>query len=244
MTKKILLLAFISLMSTSNLFAYDEVECSSNEIFSQNSCVQCFDWGSVSDGDTLWFLDDKWINNTTNEKLMYKEEIIYPVMNSLDWAEFTKLPQDDESFWETTQDLENLYSTWFDWYVLPAWESVTWLRSTLWSAYSYKNNSLNVWDNAWVLVYDVTSHNILENWEIAMSEEPHRECVAYVNWTEIVEPTPTPQPEPEPQPQPEPQKEMTEVETWPSEYILILILAFLLWIALVNRRFVLNKFNK
>jgi len=61
---------------------------------------------------------------------MYKEEQTMPVMNALNGASFTKKPNDD-SFWEYTSEFENLKDTEFDGYVLPAGQSVSWLKSSL-----------------------------------------------------------------------------------------------------------------
>lgn len=239
MTKKILLILALTL-TLSTAKAYESVDCSINPLFGQNNCNECFDWGEVKTWDNVTMLDDLWKNETTNDKLMYSEEITYPKMMSVEWASFEQKPADNEEFWETTSDLEALYSTWYEAYVLPAGQNVTWLRGKLGSAYQFTNNSLNVWDTAWVLVFDIMSHDIV--WEdISMSETPHKECVAYVNASEIVEVTPVVE-EPTPEPQPE---EMTKVETGPwMNLILIIALSILLWVGLLNRKLVLEKIKK
>lgn len=240
MIKKITLLALASALTiASTSAAYETVDCSTNPIFWQNSCIECFNWWELKSWDTLSFLDDAWNNNGQNDALSYKEEIVMPKMISTPWAEFTQKPSSDAEFWETTEDLEKLYSESYGWYVLPAWQSVTWIRSTLWSAFMFNNKSLNVWDTAWVLTFDLSSHSISETWDVVMNEKPHRECVAYTNWSWIAPVTPEPLPTPEPTPE-----EMTQVKTWPGEMMIVALLSILLAVALINRRLVLARVKK
>lgn len=243
MFKKVLLLSIFSL-SLVNIAAweYTSVDCSSNPVFGENSCNQCFNGWELKVGDTLSFLDDVWNNETTNRKIMYKEEQKMPSLNALNWAEFTKKPNDD-TFWEYTPEFEALKNEEFDGYVLPAWQKVSWIKSSMWAAYKLDKAPSN-WTDAWILVYDITSHDILESGEITMDTKAHKECVVFSAWVWVAETPITPEipviPE-EPAPK---EEEMTKVKTGPEEYFLILILSFLLWMWILNRKLVLEKIKK
>jgi len=77
------------------------------------------------------FLDDVWLNETDNQKIMFKEEQSLPKMNSLNGATFEQNPSVDEDFWEYTSELDTLYSEEYAGYVLNPGQEVSWLKSTL-----------------------------------------------------------------------------------------------------------------
>lgn len=242
MFKKILLGVFTLSLTTIVNWAYTQVDCSTNSAFWENSCNQCFDWWVVKSWDVLSFLDDVWHNDTTNRKIMYKEEQKMPVLTALNWTEFTKKP-DNDTFWEYTAEFDALKNDEFDWYVLPAWQNVSWLKSSMWASYKVEKTGTK-WENAWILVFDIMWHNILESWEIAMNDKAHRECVIYKNWVWIAEIPVTPVTPVTPE-EPEPKaEEMTRVKTWPEDFFLILMLSFLLWVWIMNRRLILEKIRK
>ncbi len=235
MFKKLFLLSLVSLFTTTTYWAYTSVDCGSDSVFGQYSCNQCFDGWVVKNWDNISFLDDVWVNDTTNKKIMYKEEQSLPVMNTLNGASFTKNP-DNDSFWEYTSEFEALKSEEFDGYVLNASGSVTWLKSSLWS--SYLVNSIPAKnENAWILVFDIMSHNILESWEIAMNDKAHKECVLYKAWESTVAQVPAKVVEPQPE-------QMTQVKTWPELYFLVLMISLLLGFAIMNRKVILEKIRK
>jgi len=243
MLKKLLLLSVITL-NLANIanWEYTSVDCSSNAVFWENSCNQCFYWWELKVWDTLSFLDDVWNNETTNRKIMYKEEQKMPVLKPLNWAEFSKKPNDD-TFWEYTSEFEALKDKEFDGYVLPAWQKVSWLKSSMWAAYKLDKESNN-WDYAWILIYDIVSHDILESWEVNMDAKTHRECVAFKAWVWVAK-TPTTPKAPTAPEEPKPkQEEMTKVKTGPEKYLIVLMLSFLLWIWIINRRLILEKIKK
>ena len=174
MFKKLLLVSVLTLsLATIANWSYTEVDCSTNSTFWEKSCNQCFDWWEVKSWDTLSFLDDIWNNDTKGKKIMYKEEQIMPVLTPLNWAEFTKKP-DSDKFWEYTGEFDALKNKEFDWYVLPAWQKVSWLKSSMWAAYKVEKTSPQ-WGNAWILVFDVMSHDILSSWEIDMNSKVYKE---------------------------------------------------------------------
>lgn len=242
MFKKLLLTSVLSLgvVSITN-WAYESVDCSINQTFWQYSCNECFNWWVVKEWDVLSFLDDIWYNKWQNKKIIYKEEQKMPVLTPLNWASFSKRP-DNDTFWEYTSEFEALKNAEFDWYVLPIWQNVSWLKSSMGAWYKVDK----IWSEssaAWILVFDIADHDILSTWEIDMSEKVHKECVLYKAWawkasTPIIEETP-PKKEPEPK-----KEEMTKVKTWPEMYFLIIIMSFVMWLVLTNRNFILEKIRK
>lgn len=226
--KKVILLNALFALSLTSVYAwYPTVDCNSNSKFGEYSCNQCFDWWNLT-SDSISFMEDVWINDTTNDKILYEEEQSMPVMNNLNWAEFAKEPQEDFKFWEFTSELKALKDEDLGWYVLKPGTNVVWLKSSFWSAYKMTKAPTS-WEEAWMLVYDILSHNIVWSWSITDETTPHKECVLFKSAPSVA-PTPTPTPEPVPEPQ-----EMTKVQTWPEHFILFAI-AFLVWYLIINRR--------
>jgi len=243
MNKKFLLFLSI-LLTTSIVNAYEEVDCSSNNQFSKYNCSQCFDWGSINKSKGIWFLDDIWVNNSLNDALMYKEEQKMPVMYSLDEKNvvFTMQPS-EEDFWEYTTDLESFYSETEGWYVLPSWKSVSWIRSKIWNEIILEKNNLPAWENIGMLVFSILTHNILSDGSITTEDVPHNECVLFTswNWWNLQEDLKKETLEKEPEIN---DKDMTKVTTWPEHYLLLLILAMLIWFFLLNKELILEKIRK
>lgn len=245
MYKKWLILA-TCLLSVANVYAaYPEVECSVDTAFTDYSCNQCFDWWEVKSKDNISFLDDLWVNDSLNDKVMFKAEQKMPKFYELNGAKYSTNPTDEKLFWEFPTELTSLtnYSwtvtnwTKEDSHILTAWKSVTWLKSTLWSAYRMDSVPAK-WKSAWILVYDLKSHDIV--WEnIARNETPHRECVVFKSWEAKVA-TPTPS---APTETPKPQ-EITKVKTWPELYFAVVILSFLMSMVLLNRKTILSYIRK
>ena len=169
---------------------------------------------------------------------MFKEEQTMPIMHSLNNSKLTKNPNTD-AFWEYTAEFEALEDNEFYGYVLPAGQRVSWLKSSLWASYLVEQTPAK-WQNVWMLVFDVMSHNILADGEIAMNDTPHKECVLYKSGESYVPPVaerPTPEPTPEPE-------KMTQVQTGPELYFLVLIMSFLMGIIVMNRKTILEKIRK
>jgi hypothetical protein len=113
-----------------------------------------------------------------------------------------------------------LYSSDVEWYILPAWQSVVWLKSKLDSAFSLDRNEVAKGGNIGLLVYSITSGNILESWEVWLDFSEHNECVLYKSGDVAKTTTPPP----------------TLPQTWPAEYFLLLILAMVLGFGIVKFR--------
>lgn len=219
MSKKILIALFLFAINTSVFSAYEEIECTSDSVFSEYSCGQCFTWGEKKVWDKIWLLSDLWINNTTFKKILYKEEQNDPKMINLNPSNvsWSQTPSSDW-FWEYTNELEELYSEDEAWYVLEWGKQVTWLKSALGFAYSLDKNYASVWENIWLLVFPIATHNILENWEITIDNEVHNECVLFKSGEASLDKAPAVV---DKQPKKLP-------ETGPDQIALILLLALIL----------------
>lgn len=204
----------LSLLLISSAYAdTTEIDCSTDPVFSQYSCNQCFDWWEKSQGEYIWFLSDIWQNSSANKKVMYKEIQKMPEIYSLDNSKVTwaQVPS-SSGFWEYTSELEDFYSSEFEWYVLPPSDKVTWLKSKDDHAYVLDKNGVAQGWNIWLLVYTLNSTNILDNGEVSGDFSDHNECVLYKSGNKT---TPTPP--------------KTLPQTGPAEFFLLLILAMVLW---------------
>ncbi len=218
MFKKLLAIALIASSFNMVSAANEEIECSSDAVFSEYSCNQCFDGWVKNQWAYIWLLSDEWRNTSENDKIMYKEQQDFPEMVNLDTdnIEWVQTPW-EEDFWEYTKEFDALYSEDQDWYILWASEAVTWLRSKLSYAYKLERNEASESSNIGLLIYPILSHTVLDDGEITMDNSVHNECVLFKSW----EPTDQTPVEPKKLPQ-----------TWPAEFFILLILAMVLgfWI--------------
>ncbi len=219
--KKIVGLWIIALFSviTTNA-AYQEVSCSSDPLFEQYSCNQCFNWWEQTVGSNIWFLNDKWVNNNDNKQILYKAEQNMPSMKSINETTWKQIP-DSENFWKYTSELDKYYSDEDAGYILPAKKSVSWLESSEWYAYNLESTNAKKWDPVWLLVYSIAVHNI--EWEdnIQVKTIKHNECVLFTSGTQKDTVVPTVE------------KPKKLPQTWPQE-ILLLILAMILAFGVVK----------
>lgn len=217
-----LLLITTLLLTVSQVRAYDEVECNTNPVFTENTCGQCFTGWAKAQWDNLGFLADDWLNETTMKQIVYKEEQKMPYMINLggDNVKWTQTPSETD-FWEYTSEFNALFNADEEGYVLDPSQKVTWLKSKLGYAYQLETNKAAAGDNIWLLVYTIKAHNILENGEVTIEDADHTECVLFTSGTESVTPTPVV----------EKPKELPQ--TGP-EHIFLIALALLLWVGLVR----------
>jgi hypothetical protein len=155
------------------------------------------------------------MNVTDVSKLLFKEEQLDPQMINLAWekVEWSQNPN-KENFWTYTDEFNALYSDEYEGYVLPSWKSVTWIKSALSSVFTLDKNTADKWEDIGLLVFPISTHNILADGEITMDNEEHKECVLFKSdWAakekKVVPPKKLPQ-------------------TWPAEYVLLLILSMIL----------------
>ena len=219
--------AWISLVVISSLtlsvsaVSITEVDVSSDTIFWENSCDQAFIrsenaivWDNISQ------MTDIWVNTWAVPQILYKEEQVMPRIISLWWANWREVKVSETvDFWRFTTDLEALYSEDEQGYVLPAGESVSWIESTLWSAYQLQENTAPEWTNIGLIVYDTTIRNVI--WGMPeIDATVHRECVLIKSWAPGATPTP-----------PVTEQPTTLPETG-AEHILLALIALLLWAGL------------
>lgn len=224
MTKKLLAIFTLCAIATPSFAAYEEVECSTDPVFSEYSCNQCFEWGTKMEWDKLGLLTDLWANVTDVKKILYKEEQKDPQMVNLDSTNVTwsQVP-DTDKFWEYTDEFNALYSDTDFGYILDAGKSITWLKSSLSHAFSLDKNTAPSWSNIGMLIYSIVSHNILASWEVSMdNSNEHLECVLFKSWdtAEVIVPE-TPKKLP---------------QTGPAEYLLLMILAMALGFGVLKFR--------
>lgn len=176
--------------------AYTVLDCSSDTIFSENSCNQCFDGGEKTTGDNIGMMEDLWENTSEADRLIYKEEqempkMVNPVSDKATWSQN---PTSDTEFWAYTPELENIYSSGSDAYVLKPGASVTWLKSNLGAAYKLDSNKADKWTNIGLLVYPIMTHAVLEDGTPSPETTTHKECVLFKSADANKAPEPTPAP--------------------------------------------------
>lgn len=204
--------------------AYTEVECGSDPVFAQNTCNQCFNWGEKWQGEAFGFINDVFINKTTNSKLLYKEEQTMPTMINLggDKTSWSQTPSADW-FWQYTKDFETMYSSGQEAYVVWAGKQVSRIESKTWYAFKLDKNTVARGQNVGLLVFSVISHDLVNN-EVSIDTSEHKECVMFKSWVASNNPVVTIN---------EPVKRLPQ--TWPEHVILVLI-ALLLGLGLFGLR--------
>lgn len=170
--------ALIAYLTTSSYAAVTTVSCDSDAAFAANSCSQCFDGGTAVEGDNKGLLTDEWINATSASQVLFKEEQDMPSMIALGGAKWTEIKASDSvDFWQYTSELDALYDEDNLGHVLAAGEKVTWIESTLGSAYSLTSNPASEGQNVGLIAYDLTVHALSDEGNISLDGESHRECV-------------------------------------------------------------------
>ncbi len=171
----VLLAGMISTMSSHA--AYEVVNCDSDGAFGANSCDQCFNGGTAVVWDNRWLLTDVWDNTSSNSQIVYKEEQRMPEMIPLGGSSWTEVKASDGlDFWQYTPEFDNLYSESDGGYVLNSGQSVTWIESTLWSAYELISSSVPEGQNIGVIAYDISVHDLVDG-TVDIESRDHRECV-------------------------------------------------------------------
>lgn len=221
-TNKLFIWTFIFALTVNSVFAsYNELSCDSDPAFKANSCNQCFDWGQKWAWESFGLLSDLYVNKSSSDRLLYKEEQNFPTLVNLAWDKtlWSQTPS-SENFWEYTPEFEALYSKDQEAYVVKANSNITWLKSKLGYAYKLDKNTANKWENIGLLIYPVTSHTISGSGEVSVDADEHKECVLFKAWNAVAKVTPTVVENVKPKALP---------KTWP-ESILLVFFAMILWI--------------
>ena len=222
--KRLLISTLILFASFGITFAdYKEINCSTDPIFEANSCNQCFDGLNKDAWSKITLLRDDWINSTSTDLLLYKEEQAFPVMLNLNQekVEISTNPSEDD-FWEYTDEFSELYSEEQEWYILPVGEKVTWIESKLDSYYNIDKNTAPKGSNIAMLLYPIEYRQLSDDWNIELDSKQHLECVLFKSWEatkQVAAPT----------------KKLPD--TW-AEHILLIVIALILgfWIMIFRKR--------
>lgn len=210
-------LLVVSLL-TAQTFAAEvtEVPVSSDSVFTENSCDQAFLRSpNAVVGDNISNMSDIWENTGNVPQVLYKEEQVMPRIISLGGANWREVKVSDTvNFWTYTSDLETIYSEEEQGYVLEAGQSVSWIESTLGSAYQLSDNTAPEGTNIGLVIYDTTIHNIVGGMP-EVDSTVHRECVLIKSGAPSDTPAPTPE-------------EPTELPQTGAEHILLALIALLL----------------
>jgi len=222
-TKALATLALIALSVQFTSAAYEEVECSTDSVFAENACSQCFTGGEVAAGDNIGLLTDDFVNNDSSAKLVFKEEQEMPEMIALSPSEasWSQTPSGD-GFWEYTEAFNALYSEDEDGYILDANEKVTWLQSKLGYAYTLDTNTADAGQNIGLLVYKLLTHDVNDAGDVSVETNEHNECVLFTSKTTKTPPT-----------TPEEPKELPETG---AEHVILALIALLLGLGLVTMK--------
>lgn len=222
MKSKILLAVLLAVSLITPTFAYQEIECSTDLAFSENSCNQCFKGTALSQWSVEWSIFDEWLNDSATDMILYKEIQEDPRLVNLspDLVQWTQVPS-SQGFWEYTSEFDNIYSEAEDGYVLEAGKKITWIKSKLGYGYSVTQNSAAQGENIGMLVFPLTSHALLADGTISEDSDVHNECVLFKSAEgEPENPVPTPR----------------LPETGPAQFIMLAFFAMLLSFVLVKAR--------
>ncbi|MCP4523362.1 MAG: hypothetical protein GY828_04020 [Candidatus Gracilibacteria bacterium] len=218
--KKILTTILLTVLIVTPVYGYESLECSSDPVFSKNSCNQCFKGNKQSEGETLGFLFDDWINDTSNNMLLYKEIQEEPRFVNLypEKAEWSQVPS-SQNFWEYTSEFENIYSDSEEGYVLEPGKKVTWIKSKLGYGYNLVKNKVPLDQNLALLIFPITAHVILDDGSVSDENGEHNECVLYTSGEDIA---------------PDPRERLPDAG--PTEFGLLALLAMIFSFVLVRMK--------
>lgn len=220
MLKKSLAVLLFSVLFNVASAANEEVSCSSDAVFSEYSCNQCFNGWVKSEWVYIGLLSDQWVNTSDNSKIVFKEQQDFPELINLDTdnVEWDQTPE-GEDFWEYTDEFNSLYSETEDGYILESGESVSWLKSKLWYAYKLERNESEENSNIGLLVYWLLTNTILDDGTLTSDNTVHNECVIYKSGEKSDE---------------APVELKRLPETGPKEMFVLLVLAMILGFGLVR----------
>lgn len=168
------------MLPLSSYAATTTVNCDTNPVYSENSCNQCFDGGTVAIGDNKGELFDIWENNSDKDQLLFKEEQEMPKMMPLNGASWSENKAGEGiDFWQYTPELDALNDPENLGEKLPAGQSVKWIASSLGSAYELTSSNAMAGDNVGLLTYDIAVRNLASDGTIDADATKHRECVLF-----------------------------------------------------------------
>lgn len=212
--------AVVAAPSTS-VGSYQEVACTSDPIFGQNSCNQCFVGKKVKVGDRLSGLKDDWANSTPNKIIAYKNEQKIPQMISLD-AKWVPASADEAKMWKSHSDIVWLPGTdeKGDSVILMPGERKTLIETDLGAGFTLESTTRKAGNIVGLLKFPVVYRTLDVTTGLASTEATtHYECVSYT-----LEATPEIPEKPIPK-KPTPPG-ATKTKTGPAETLLLIVVAF------------------
>lgn len=208
--------------ASTNKGEYTEVACTTDPVFAQNSCNQCFTGGSVKIGEKKTDLFDNWSNTTAGTLVAYKNEQKIPEMVSFD-SKWVPASADESKMWKNTSDVIWLPGTDSkgDSFMLLAGEKKKFLQTDLGAGFTLESSNRKNGEIAGLLKFPVVYRTLDMNTAVASTEATtHYECVTYTldKPAEVTPPKPTPK-------KPTPPA-VTKTKTGPAETLVLIVVAF------------------
>lgn len=198
---------------------YKEVACTSDVIFSQNSCNQCFIGSEVSVGEKKTDLFDNWKNPSSDTIFTaIKSEQKLPELISFG-STWVPSNADASKIWTFHTDVSEGFvpNNGIEEFILSPNQEVRFYQTSLGAGYTLESTTKNNGDVVGMLKFPVVYYSQNLSGEKSSTSQTHYECVAYP--LKKVEPTPAPN-------TPETPKEITKTETGPAETLVLIIAAF------------------
>ena len=163
-----------------NAGEYTEVACSSDAIFSQNSCGQCFVGRGVKVGERLTGLADNWKNTTSNYLIAVRDEQKTPNMVSYD-SVWTPSSADESKMWKNSSAI-----TWIpgtsgkdEFQLLPD-QKVTFMETDLGAGFTLTSSQKKHGETVGLLRFPVVYYTMdMTTVTRSATADTHYECVKY-----------------------------------------------------------------
>lgn len=200
---------------------YKEVACSTDAIFGQNSCDQCFEGRAVKVGERLSGLSDSWTNNTSNYLIAVKDEQKTPNMVSFD-STWTPTSADESKMWKSSPQISWIPGTngKEEFQLLPG-SKVTFYETDLGAGFTLASSNKKNGDTIGLLRFPVVYYTMdMATVTRSSSATTHYECVKYTLDAPKAPETPKETPKKPVTP------EQTKTETGPTETLILIVAAF------------------
>ncbi len=206
--------------TSTSLGEYQTVSCDSNPLFSQNSCNQCFQGGTVKTGERLTGIFDNWINETSGVVTAYEDEQTHPTMMSIGTSKWVATPADEANLWIHSSDVTWTPAGSRKSFLLTAGQKIRFWESDLGAGYTLESTSQKHGDVVGMIRFPIVYHAIDMTTANEGAATTHYECVTFTLDQPTVATPDTPTPTTTPPP------EATKTETGPAETLLLIVAAF------------------
>lgn len=209
--------------TSTSLGEYKEVSCSSDAIFGQHTCDQCFTGKAVKTGERLTGLFDNWTNKTGNLLIAVKDEQKVPSMVSVG-SVWTPTSADESKMWISAPEIAWIPgASGKDEFTLMSGQEVKFMQTDLGAGYTLTSSSKKNGEVIGLLKFPVTYYTMDVNTATrSTTSETHYECVTYTLDAPATPEKTTPTPEKKPTPKPE----QTKVTSGPAETLVLIVAAF------------------